>query len=186
MRKNKTKRSTHRKPRKRQSTRIRKLKRKWEHKKSHHKPKKVGARVSYKTSTGKRVSGKVVGKHKEYYVVKRKNKIYKVNRRSVLYQIGHAIKGVVVKARGHPYFYRRRKGTKKTKTTPRQRYLRGKLIHEGYYDDEAHAHKVAKKHNGYIKYHRDGLYAGSYEVFAPIPITSRFTQTFRRNKNEGP
>jgi len=69
---------------------------------------------------------------------------------------------------------------KKTKTTPRQRYLSGKLIHEGYYIDEADARKVAKKHGGYVKYHRHGLYEGSYEVFAPVPSGTRLKQMFRR------
>lgn len=55
----------------------------------------------------------------------------------------------------------------------RKRYLEGKLIHEGYYTDEGMAKRRARQLKGHVKYHRAGLYEGSWEVFGPVPLWAR-------------
>jgi len=54
------------------------------------------------------------------------------------------------------------------------------MIHEGYYLEKSEAQKVAKRLGGRVVYHRHGLYAGSYEVFAPLPLKYRIKERLKR------
>jgi hypothetical protein len=57
------------------------------HGEGRHHPHKVGDRISFSTPKGRK-TGKIVVKHKEYYIVKSGKKLLKINRNSALYQLG--------------------------------------------------------------------------------------------------
>jgi len=84
------------------AARTKKLRQKWEKRKigRPQKPKKLGDRISFKLTSGKRVSGTVIGVRKEFYYVMRKGQIYKVNKRSIFYALGRAIGTATAKGVG--------------------------------------------------------------------------------------
>ena len=51
-----------------------------------------GERISYLNGRNQRVTGKVIGVRKEFYLVERKGLVYKVDRHSIFSQLGGALK----------------------------------------------------------------------------------------------